>query len=189
VDNPLLLRVVLSCLLAITLPASTGAQQVPLAPVPGTAPAHGAVLPAAEVNKFLPDSLFFRGQRLLIETRNSEGVLFPDGMYLLAALVDTSGHATGANSGSFACLLAEVPLDVNGHKLKPGIYGIDLDDHRRFVMMDIAAHRVFVASSERDSDLARPRPLQFLFDSRTQSYRLYLERSYVSISRRNRSAR
>ena len=54
------------------------------------------ILPAAAADKFLPETVFFRGEQMPVESRNSEGILFPDGMYLLTALLDSSGHASDA---------------------------------------------------------------------------------------------
>lgn len=152
------------------------------AQIAGSGLTSTAVLQATEVHKLLPDSVFFQGRQLPVQFRNSQGVRFPGGMYLLAALVDSTGHNT-PSEGCLAYLVSEVALDVNGHRLKPGVYGIKFDDRRHFVMMDIAAHRVFAVKSERDSILYRPKPLQILFDSRTDRYRLYLERNYVSVAR------
>ena len=148
-----------------------------------TASSAEVILPAIEANKLLPDTFFFRGEQMFVESRNSEGILFPDGMHLLTSLLDASGRPTDINEEYLACLLTEVPLNVNGHELKPGVYGIGLDVRHRFVMMDIAAHRIFIADSERDSRLFRARPLQILSGSRTHSYRLYLGRNFVSLSR------
>lgn len=182
----ILLRLVLTGLFIVEVGlALTGdGQQAPRTIAP-----DGAVLPAVEVDKFLPGTLFFGGEQLFVESRNSEGIRFPHDLYTLAALLDASGHASDTNTEHLACLLTEVPLDINGHKLRPGVYGINLDGRRRFVMMDIAAHRMFVVSSRRDSGLLRPRPLQILSGSQTRSYRLYLERNYVSISRIDGSAK
>jgi hypothetical protein len=152
------------------------------AQIAGTGLAGTVILQAKEVHKLLPGTVFFQGSQLLVQFRNSQGVQFPDGKYLLAALVDSTGHNTGLE-GCLGYLLTEVPLDLNGHRLKPGVYGMSLDNSRHFVIMDIAADRVFAARSERDSVLHRPKPLQILFDSRTHRHRLYLERNYVSISR------
>lgn len=182
----ILLRFVLTCLCAV---------EVGFAPVvEGQLPAHAVVsgetiLPAVEADKFLPDTLFFNGELMFVESRNSEGIRFPGDMYTLAALLDASGHASDTDEEHLACLLTEVPLDINGHKLKPGVYGITLDDRHRFVMMDIAAHRMFVVSSKRDPVQLRPRPLQILSGSQMHGYRLYLERNYVSISRIDQSAK
>jgi hypothetical protein len=176
----ILLRFVLSGLLVTALGfASTANCQL----TSHAATSGEAILSETEVNKFLPDTFFFHGEQMFIESRNSEGILFPDGMHLLTALIDASGHATDTDDESLACLLTEVPLDINGHKLQPGVYGIGLDDRRRFVIMDIAARRIFVTDSERDSRPFRARPLQIISGSQAHTYRLYLERHFVSINR------
>ncbi len=41
---------------------------------PRAVASDGAILPAVEVNKFLPGTLFFRGEQMFIESRNSEGI-------------------------------------------------------------------------------------------------------------------
>jgi hypothetical protein len=51
------------------------------------------VLNAAEATKFLPASVFFRGQSATTQLRNSGGVKFADGMLVLSTLVDTSGYS------------------------------------------------------------------------------------------------
>jgi hypothetical protein len=180
VNYSILLRLVLTGLFAVEvgLALTVNGQQAPRTIAP-----DGAVLPAVEVDKFLPGTLFFGGEQLFVESRNSEGIRFPHDMYTLAAPLDTSGHASDTDAEHLTCLVTEVPLEINGHKLRPGVYGVNLDDRRRFVMMDIAAHRMFIVSSRHDSGLLRPRPLQILASSQVHSYRLYLERNYVSISR------
>lgn len=181
VNRLILAPIVTALVLAVAVPGRSGTELIASRQLSGTAPG-GTLLSATEVDTLLPDAVFFQGMRLPVESRNSPGIRFPDGMYLLAALVDSSGHNT-ASGERLGCLLTEVPLDVNGHKLTPGAYGIDLDDRDRFIMMDIAAHRVFAASSEHDSVLLRPRPLQILLDPPTQHFRLYLGRNYISLSR------
>ena len=145
--------------------------------------ARDSVLYSREASKLLPVTLFFRGEETVVESRNSGGIQFPDGMYLLAAVIETSGHAAGLHEVLEACFFTEVPLNMNGHALQPGVYEIGVDDRHHFTMMDIAARPMFVAESESDLRLLRPKPLQMLSDSLTHDYRLYVGREYVTLSR------
>jgi hypothetical protein len=119
------------------------------------------VLHRDEAAKIMPATVFFRGQSAPTQGRNSGGVKFGDGMYLLAALVDTSGYATEVKQNYQGYLLTEVPVDFGGHPLKPGAYGFGFLDNHRFVVLDIGAHKLLETSSHALSG-ARPVPLQVL---------------------------
>ncbi|HEX3470066.1 MAG TPA: hypothetical protein VHT28_02670, partial [Silvibacterium sp.] len=61
-----------------------------------TSPAQpDTVLHPADVTKILPGSVFFRGQSATTQERNSGGVRFADGFYVLVSMVDNSGYSTG----------------------------------------------------------------------------------------------
>jgi hypothetical protein len=151
---------------------------------PAAAQANEVILPSAEASKLLSAVMSFRGEWVCVELRNSSGIRFSDGMYLLTAVIDTSGHATGAHEKAY--FKTDVPLDVRGHKLKPGVYRVGLDDHDCFIVMDVAAHPMFAVDSQRDYRLLRPRPLQIRSRSPTSGYRFYLGRDYVTLSRTGR---
>lgn len=137
------------------------------------------VLHPADMAKILPDTVFFRGQSAAIQRRNSAGLHFSDDMYMLAALVDTSGYSTGVQQKYQAYFITEVPLDFSGKTLKPGAYGVGIiKDH--FLVMDIGAHDLFTVPATHDADLKRPTPLQLNPDG--NSYRLYFGRDYVSFT-------
>ena len=146
-------------------------------------PQPEAILHAADAAKLLPDALFFRGQSATTQVRNSGGVRFDDGMYMLVTLVDTSGYSTGVQAKYQAYLLAEVALEINGKPLPAGAYGVGFIADNKFDVMDIGAHELFEADSVRDADLKRPTPLQVLAAPNAHHFRLYGGRSYVTISR------
>jgi hypothetical protein len=148
-----------------------------------------AVLSGAELNRFMPETMFYHGEQLSVESRNSEGISFADGRYLLAALLDNSGHASEANQEPLACLVTEVIIKINGHRLMPGVYGLKLDGRNHFIVTDIAADRVFAVDSGWDKDLHRPRPLQIISSKETNQYRLYVERNFLSITRAPESSK
>jgi hypothetical protein len=140
------------------------------------------LLPAAEASKYVPATVFFRGQVATVQARNSAGIKLPDGMLVLSALVDTSGYSTAVQQKYQAYFITEIPLDVNGQTLKPGSYGVGFIEGSRFVVMDLGAHDVFTVSGQRDTELKRPTPLQMLADTTPGHYRLYINRNYVVLT-------
>jgi hypothetical protein len=183
VYSPILPRIFHSGLLLLAGAALTASRQVTSSRTSTTAHVHEMILPSTEMSGLLPQTLFFRGQQMPVEPRNAEGIRFADGRYLLIAILDSSGHATNPDTGHLACILTEVPLAINKYRVGPGVYEVGLDSRHHFVIMDIAAQRIFAADSRHDLTLSRPRPLQIISASWAGGYRLYLGRDYVSISR------
>ncbi len=109
----LTLLLVLATLAPATLP--TFAQTAPAAQ-------PEAILHPAESAKLLPGAVFFRGQSATTQARNSGGVRFADGFYVLTTIVDNSGYSTGIQEKYQAYFITEVPLDIDGHHLIPGAY-------------------------------------------------------------------
>src|SRR6202044_519650 len=102
--------IVLATLISVSLAASAQRQ--------------GAILRAPEASKLLPDAVFYAGKSANTQLRNSAGIHFPDDHYVLSVLVDTSGYSTAVQEKYQGYLLTEVPLEIGGHPLVPGAYGI-----------------------------------------------------------------
>jgi hypothetical protein len=119
------------------------------------------VLGRVEAAKFVPPTVFFRGQDASTQGRNSGGVHFADDRYMLAALVDTSGYATEVRQNYQGYLITEVGLRIDGHPLPAGSYGFGFLDQQRFIVMDIGAKKLFEAHTHALSG-SRPVPLQVL---------------------------
>ena len=86
---------------------------VALAAMAGTqAMAQGSdtVLKAADAQKLLPASVYYKGQSAPVQARNSGGVKFADGDYVLATLVDTSGYSTGIAAKYQGYFITEAPI-------------------------------------------------------------------------------
>ena len=149
-----------------------------------TATAKEAVLKAPEVGgKLFPDRVFFRGQVTTVQARNSAGVRYPDEFLVLAALVDSSGYASGLKEKYQGYLLTEVPIEIGGKTLKPGAYGFGFLDGNKFVVMDLGANDVLAASSTKDTEITRPVPLQVIAAKESSHYRLYKGRDCVEFFR------
>jgi hypothetical protein len=142
----------------------------------------GTVLTRADTQKLLPEKVYYKGQSATTQARNSGGVKFGDGYYVLAVLVDTSGYSSDVQAKYQAYFITEVPIKVGGHDLAAGVYGAGFVGGK-FVVTDVGAHDLLTVASSQDADMKRPTPLQVLADPGGSGYRLYCGRSYISFSR------
>ena len=140
------------------------------------------VLRPADLSGILPGAVFYRGQSATTQVRNSGGVKFADGYYVIASLVDTSGYSTAVAAKYQAYFITEVPLKIGGQALPAGAYGVGFIADNKFVVTDLGAHDVFTISSTTDSEIKRPMPLQVLADP-AHGFRLYAGRQYVAFER------
>ena len=111
-------------LLAAVMPTAMMAIALLVQPAPAVAQTSGSALTVADSTKLLPASVFFRGQSATTQLRNSGGVKFSDGMFVLATLVDTSGYSSDVQQKYQAYFITEVPIKIEGHDLPAGIYGV-----------------------------------------------------------------
>jgi hypothetical protein len=146
------------------------------------AQAGDTVLKQADMEKMMPDKVYYKGQSATTQLRNSGGVKFADGSYLLTTLVDTSGYSTGIAAKYQAYFINEEPIKIGGQKLAAGVYGIGFIDGDKLVVTDVGAHEVLTVSTMTDAGLARQRPLQVVADG-ANGYRIYAGRRYVTVSR------
>jgi hypothetical protein len=140
------------------------------------------VLKPADLEKLFPATVYYVGQSAPTQIRNSGGVKFADGHYVLASLVDTSGYSTGVAAKYQGYLITEVPITIEGKHLPAGAYGFGFLDGDRFLVTDLGGADVLAAHSKKDSEMPRPRPLE-VTDDPAGGYRLYAGRSYVHFSR------
>ena len=151
------------------------------APAMSLAQSGATVLKPAEIEKMLPASVFYRGQSATTQLRNSGGVKFADGFFVLTTMVDTSGYSTGIQSKYTAYFITEVPIKVGGVSLRAGAYGVGIVG-KKFVVTDVGAHDVLSVALAEDADLKHPMPLQVTADA-AGGFRLYIARKYVVFSR------
>jgi hypothetical protein len=143
--------------------------------------AGDTVLTVAETTKLLPEKVYFKGQSATTQLRNSGGVKFADGMYVLATMVDTSGYSSDIAQKYQAYLIAEVPIKIEGHELPAGIYGVGFIAGDKFVVLDVGAHDLFTVTSHKDAGMKRPMPLKVTDGE--GGLRLYEGRNYVTFAR------
>jgi len=139
------------------------------------------VLTPAEMAKIMPDRVWFKGLAATTQLRNSGGVKFADGMYLLATLVDTSGYSSDVQQKYQAYFITEVPVKVEGHAVAAGIYGIGFVGNNKFLVLDVGAHDLFSVDSKTDAELKRPTPMKMT--AVAGGFRLYAGRRYVTITK------
>ncbi|HKO17513.1 MAG TPA: hypothetical protein VJU82_01365 [Acidobacteriaceae bacterium] len=140
------------------------------------------LLKPADMERLFPATVYYDGQSAPAQLRNSGGVKFSDGHYVLASLVDTSGYSSTLTSKYQGYLITEVPLTIAGKHLVPGAYGIGLVADDKFVLTDLGGNTLLTESSKADSAMARPRPLQVTVDP-AGGFRLYVGRRYVQFAR------
>jgi hypothetical protein len=162
--------------------AATMAAAILISPLHLTAQGGDTVLKPAETQKLLPASVYYKAQSAPTQLRNSGGVKFADGFYVLATLVDTSGYSSDVASKYQAYFITEVPLKIGGENLPAGVYGVGFIPGDKLVVTDVGAHDVLTVSSSSDQEMKRPLPLQFTTDA-SGGFRLYEGRKYVGFSK------
>ena len=169
-------------LLAKLAGAAALASIIMISPLRSFAQGSDTVLKPADVQKLLPSSVYYKAQSAPTQLRNSGGVKFSDGYYLLATLVDTSGYSSDVASKYQGYFITEVPIKIGDQSLPAGVYGVGFISGDKFVVTDVGAHDVFTVASTADADLKRPLPLQIVATP-AGGFRFYEGRNYVSFSR------
>jgi hypothetical protein len=133
---------------------------------PAFAIAQTKVLAPPDAAKLLPDAVYYAGKSASTQLRNSGGLQYVDGHFVLAVLVDTSGYSTAVQQKYQGYLLTEVPLYFLPAKpgappLPPGAYGFGFVDGH-FLVMDIGNHDLLRTLAVHDAQMERPTPLKIL---------------------------
>ena len=162
--------------------ASAVAALMMASPAVSKAQGGDTVLKPAEMQKLLPAAVYYKGQSATTQLRNSGGVKFADGYFVLATLVDTSGYSSDVQAKYQAYFVAEVPIKVGGQSLPAGVYGVGFVADNKLVVTDVGAHELFSVNSSNDDGLKRPTPLQVMADP-AGGFRLYSGRRYVVFMR------
>ena len=151
-------------------------------PASATAQGGDTILKPADTQKLLAPAVYYKGQSAPTQLRNSGGVKFSDGSYVLATLVDTSGYSSDVQAKYQAYFITEVPLKIGGQSLPAGVYGVGFIGGDKFAVTDVGAHDLLTVSSTTDQDMKRPMPLQFAAGP-SGGFRLYSGRRFVSFSK------
>jgi hypothetical protein len=140
-------------------------------------------LDRTQATAILPATVYYMGASAPVQGRNSAGIRFADGKLALMALVDSSGYSSEVQQTYQGYLLNETRLKIGDQTLEPGAYGFGFVAGNRMVVMDIGGNEVMHATTTLDETLKRPDPLQIIPDASSPGhYRLYLGRSYITLS-------
>jgi hypothetical protein len=153
-----------------------------VSPAPAAAQGGDTVLKPADTQKLFAEKVYYKGQSAPTQLRNSGGVKFSDGSYVLATLVDTSGYSSDVQAKYQAYFITEVPLKIGGQDLPAGIYGVGFIGGDKFVVTDVGAHDLLTVSSSTDEGMKRPMPLQVATDP-GGGFRLYSGRRFVQFNK------
>jgi len=140
------------------------------------------ILKSADTQKLLPASVYYKAQSAPTQLRNSSGIKFADGYYVLATMVDTSGYSSDVAAKYQAYFIAEVALKFGAQNLPAGVYGVGFIGGNKFVVTDVGAHDILSIGSETDEAIKRPTPLQIMADP-SGGFRLYAGRKFVKFTR------
>jgi hypothetical protein len=151
------------------------------APARSLAQGGDTVLKPADTQKLLPASVYYKAQSAPTQLRNSTGIKFADGYYLLSTMVDTSGYSSDVASKYQAYFITEVPIKFGSDNLPAGVYGVGFVADK-FVVTDVGAHDVLSVGTSTDEALKRPMPLQIMADP-SGGFRLYAGRKFVKFAR------
>jgi hypothetical protein len=134
----------------------------------------------SDLKKVVPDTYFFRGLSATVQERNAGALKYPDGLLVIAALVDTSGYSTDIKAKYDGLFITEKTLNFGGKTIVPGEYGMGYNPQGQFHILDVAGNELAVADLVADTKEARPMPLKMSLNN--GEARLYRGKKYVVIS-------
>ena len=137
------------------------------------------VFSSDELRKVVPAEYFYRGQKALVQLRNSGGFQLADGRMTLFSLVDNSGYSTAIQQKYQGMLITEAKLNIGGSDLAPGQYGFGFTADGKFMVMDVANNDVLSAPYQTDPALPHAVPLKLVEDG--GGYKLFAGKKWVSI--------
>ena len=133
-----------------------------------------------DLKKVVPEAYFFRGMSATTQLRNSAAIHYPDDLYVMAGLVDTSGYSSDVKAKYNGFFITEKTLKFGSNTLQPGQYGMGYTPEGKFHLRDVAGNELLVADIVTDDKLAHPQPLKIVMDGATA--KLYLGKKYVSFA-------
>jgi hypothetical protein len=154
----------------VTLPLAAAAQPGPM------------ILHAPEASKLLPDSVYYAGKSANTQLRNSAGLKFADGHYVLFVLVDTAGYSSTIQEKYQGYLLTETVIELGDKTLSPGAYGFGFVGDR-FIVTDIGTNEIVNARAFHDDQIQHPMPLQIVEGGTPGRYRLMMGRNFMILRR------
>src|SRR5664279_1764088 len=139
------------------------------------------IVAGADLKKVVPDTYFFRGMSATTQLRNSSAIRYPDDLYVIIGLVDTSGYSSDIKAKYIGLFITEKKLSFDGGgALAPGQYGMGYTADGKFHILNVAGDELLVTSIKIDDKLARPQPLKIVLEG--TAAKLYLGKKFVSFT-------
>ncbi len=138
------------------------------------------VVSGADLKKIVPEGYFFRGMSATVQMRNSAAVKYPDGFFVMAGLVDTSGYSSAIAAKYNGFFITEKKLAFGSQSLPPGQYGMGYTPEGKFHILNVAGDELLVSDLTVDDKIAHPVPLKMVVE--VGQPRLYLGKKYVTFT-------
>ena len=138
------------------------------------------VLTGAELSRVVPPGFYFQGLNAPTQMRNAAAARFGDKRYVVAGLVDTTGYAADVRAKYEGFFITDSPIRINGTDLAVGAFGFGFSDDGKMQILDLAGNTVLSASTTKDTELKRPRPL--MMTASGEGLRFYSGKDYVTIT-------
>ena len=138
------------------------------------------ILTGAELTRVVPPGFYFGGLNAPTQMRNAAAARFGDKRYVVAGLVDTAGYAADVRAKYEGFFITDSPIRINGNDLAVGAYGFGFSDDGKMQVLDLAGNAVLSASTTKDAELKRPRPLMMFASG--EGLRFYNGKDYVTIT-------
>jgi len=167
-----MIRKLIVAVFVLSLALTAAAQTAPAAPT--------VVSQDADLKKVVPDSYFFRGLSATTQMRNSSAIRYPDGFFVIAGLVDTSGYSSDIKAKYTGLFITEKTVKFGNSTLIPGQYGMGYTADGKFHILNVAGDELLVTDIKVDDKLARPQPLKIVMDGATA--KLYLGKKFVTFT-------
>jgi hypothetical protein len=130
----------------------------------------------------IPTSFYFAGQSAPTQIRNAAAARIGKDRLVIAGMVDTSGYSTEISGKYEGFFITDSPVKIGDKTLGTGAYGFGFSSDGKLRIFDISSKEILSVTTQGDSEMKRPRPLQFV--ATKSGVRFFKGKSYVLISPR-----
>ena len=138
------------------------------------------IVTGADLTRLVPSSYYFKGQSAPTQMRNTSAAKLGAERFVIVGLVDTSGYSADVRAKYEGFFITDSPIRINGNDLAVGAYGFGFSDDGKMQILDLAGNAVLSASTTKDAELKRPRPLMMIASG--EGLRFYNGKDYVTIT-------
>src|SRR5947208_2934146 len=130
----------------------------------------------------IPTSFYFAGQSAPTQMRNAAAAKLAKDRLVIAGMVDTSGYSTEISGKYEGFFITDSPVKIGDKTLGTGAYGFGFSSDGKLRIFDISSKEILSVTTQGDSEMKRPRPLQFV--ATKSGVRFFKGKNYVLISPR-----